>query len=296
MRKHKLILNPWAGRGAGGRIRAALLGHLAAHGLYADLDVTEGPRDAIRLARHAADSHDVVVAVGGDGTVHEVVNGLAQAANGGVTAPLGVIPIGTGDDFAYMIGLARNGVEEAVTRLAQGTPRLVDLGRVNDEYFDNEVGVAFSGQANIESRKISAPLGPLVYLIAVFRCLMGYPLPHLRIAWEGGSVERDILLASIANGQRTGGQFWIAPQADIEDGVFDLVFANAIGRLEILRLLPKVMKGTHIYEPPVSVVRSSWVTIDAPGGIPVHADGELLYSHVKHLDFELLPKKLRVIV
>ena len=295
MRKHKLILNPWAGRGAGGRIRAALLSHLAAHGLHADLDVTEGPRDAIRLARRAADSHDVVVAVGGDGTVHEVVNGLALAANGGETATLGIIPIGTGDDFAHMVGLARHSVEKAVTRLAQGTPRLVDLGRVNDEYFDNEVGVGFSGQANLESRKISAPLGPLVYLVAVFRCLIGYPLPHMRIAWEGGSVERDILLASIANGQRTGGQFLIAPGADIQDGQFELVFADAIGRLEILRLLPKVMKGTHVHEPPVTVVRSPWVTIDAPGGVPVHADGELLYTHVKRLEFELLPKKLRVI-
>lgn len=296
MPKHLLILNPWAGRGAGGRIRQTVEAEIARHGLQCDYVVTEGPRDAVRLALAGADSHDVVIAMGGDGTVHEVVNGLAQAANGGATRPLGVIPVGTGDDFAYMMGIARHSVETAVARLAQGAPRQVDLGRVNDEYFDNEVGVAFVGQANIESRKIKAPLGPLVYLIAVFRCLVGYPLPHMKVAWAGGQVDRQMLMASIANGRRTGGAFWIAPHADIEDGLFDLVLAEAMGRLEILRLLPKVMQGTHIHEQPVTVVRSPWVTIDAPDGIPVHADGELIYTEVKHLEFEILPKKLTVLV
>lgn len=295
MRKHKFILNPWAGRGAGHRIRNTVLATIAKHGLHHDINVTEGPRDAIRLARAAADSYDVVVAVGGDGTVHEVVNGLAQAANGQPTAALGVVPIGTGDDFAYSVGITRHNVETSIDRIATGQPRLVDLGRVNDEYFDNEVGVGFVGQANMESKKITAPLGPLVYLIAVFRTLVGYPLPHMRITWQGGEINRQLLMASIANGRRTGGAFWIAPQADIEDGQFDIIIAESLGRLEIVKLLPKVMKGTHIHEKPVTVVRSPWVVIEAPGGVPVHADGELLYTDVKRLEFEIFPKRLTVI-
>src|SRR3954452_6716211 len=120
MGKHKVILNPAAGRGAGARLQPKVMAALAKHGIECDVALTQGPRDAIQLARDACNTHDVVIAVGGDGTVHEVVNGLMQAANGGVTIPLGIIPVGTGDDLANSLGLAHLSPTAAVARLSQG--------------------------------------------------------------------------------------------------------------------------------------------------------------------------------
>lgn len=295
MRKHKLIVNPWAGRGAGERVKNKVLAAAADNGLHYDVEQTEGPRHAERLARAASEDYDVIVAVGGDGTVHEVVNGLAVAADGGVTRHLGIIPIGSGDDFAFSLGLGRHNVREAVKRIAHGEPRRVDMARINDEYFANEVGCAFEARVTIESRKITAPIGPALYLIAIFRSLTRYPLPRLRVAWEGDTVERDMLLVSTANGRRAGGGFLIAPHASVDDGLLDLTFADAIGRAEIVRLLPKVMNGTHVAERPVHTARTPWVTVESDTPFPVHADGEVVYTETRRLELAVLLKMLSVL-
>ncbi len=296
MGKHKLILNPAAGRGQGARIQAKVMAALAAHSLDCDVALTQKPGDAVTLARDACDTHEVVVAVGGDGTIHEIVNGLMQAANGGVTTPLGIIPVGTGDDLANSLGLAHDSVDAAVARLARGQPRLIDVGRVNDEYFDNEVAVAFSAQTLIESKKITAPLGPLLYFMAIFRTLVSYNQPRLQVRWEGGEMDRDMLLVAVGNGRTTGGGIKIAPIADLQDGLFDITIADKLSRLGILQLLPKVMVGKHVGEKPVTVARSPWVTIDSPGGFPLHADGELLGASLTHAEIEILPRRLNVLV
>ncbi|MFN8482195.1 MAG: diacylglycerol kinase family protein [Anaerolineae bacterium] len=296
MPKHMLIVNPWAGRGAGLRDRPRIEAAMAQYGLDYDLVLTAGPGDGIELARQAADSYDVVVAVGGDGTVQEVANGLMQASGGQRTSPLGVIPIGSGDDFTYALGFKRGAVEEAVARLAGGRQRVVDVGRVNGRYFVNEVAVGFAAQAALEAKTVKLPVGQFVYLVGLGRAMVKYPSPRIRMRWAGGEVSDRLLMASIANGRRTGGGFLIAPTSDIADGVFDLVYAGALSRFHVVRLLPKVARGTHLSDPSVRLQLTPWVTIEAPSGMPVHVDGEILGTNVPRLDIEIVPGGATVIV
>ena len=296
MRKLVFIVNPWAGRGKGAKVKQAVQVAAAECGVGYDLQMTEAPGHATTLAQRAVDSHDVIVAVGGDGTVHEIVNGLMRVSDGQPTLPLGIVPIGSGDDFAYNLGLTRHNVPAAMQRIIEGHTRAVDIARVNDRYYDNELGIAFEAAATVESQAIKAPLGPAVYLLGVLRALLRYSLPHLTIRWQGGEADRRLLLASVANGRRTGGAFLMAPRAHVDDGLLDLTFGEALNRLEIVRLLPKVLNGTHLGEKPVTAVQTSWVTIDSPQPFPVHADGEVLYRACQHLDIEALPGRLRVLV
>ncbi len=295
MPKFIIILNPWAGRGAGRRDKARIEAALAEHGLTYDLALTDRPGDATEIARRAADTHDVIVAAGGDGTVQEVVNGLMQAAGGARPPTLGIVPIGSGDDFTYALGFKRHAVEEAVKRLAENRQRAVDVGRVNGRYFVNEVAVGFAALATIESQKVKLALGQFVYLVGLSRAMIKYPSPRMHLRWEGGEVQDNLLMASIANGRRTGGQFLIAPTSNIADGLFDLVFAGALSRLRIGRLLPKVARGTHLSDAAVMLRRTPWVTIEAPSGIPVHADGEILGVDIQRLDIEILAGGVTVI-
>lgn len=293
--RYLFILNPWAGRGTGAKVIQRVMQAATAQGLDYRVTLTARPRHAMELAHEAADGYDVVVAVGGDGTVHEVVNGLLAASSGEVTRPLGIVPIGSGDDFANHLRLPAHSIEKCVARIAQGEPRRVDIGRVNGEYFANEVGLAFEAYVTAESRKVTAPVGPLIYLIAIFRSLGSYSLPRLRLRWEGGEVEREMLMVSVANGHRAGGGMLFAPDADARDGLFDVVMADAMGRGEILRLLPKVYQGKHISEEPVTVVRTPWLTVDSNKPLPVQADGEILALDMRHLEFELLPLRVPVL-
>lgn len=294
MSRYLFILNPWAGRGTGAKVIQRVMTAATTQGLDYHVMLTARPRHATELARAAADSYDAVVAVGGDGTVHEVVNGLLAASGGGVTRPLGIVPIGSGDDFANHLRLPAHSIERCVERIAQGTPQPVDVGRVNGEYFTNEVGLAFEAYVTAESRKVTAPVGPLIYLIAIFRSLGAYALPRLRLSWEGGGMERDTLMVSVANGHRAGGGMLFAPDADCRDGLFDVVIADAMGRGEILRLLPKVYQGKHIGEDPVTVVRTPWLTVESSQPLPAQADGEILALDLRHLEFELLPLRVPV--
>ena len=128
------------------------------------------------------------------------------------------------------------------------------------------------------------------------RAMVKYPSPRIRMRWAGGEVSDRLLMASIANGRRTGGQFLIAPTSDIADGVFDLVYAGALSRFHVLRLLPKVARGTHLADPSVMLKLTPWVTIEAPAGMPVHVDGEILGTYVERLDIEIVPGGVNVIV
>ena len=293
-----MILNPYAGNWTGARrahdIRSALL----AAGVKHDLVLTERPGHAVELARRAHDEgYDAVVAVGGDGTVNEVVNGLARAAQvdkPGIVGTLGIIPIGTGNDFAEMSGIPLNLVE-ASRRLALGQTRLIDIGRVNDRFFSNECGVGFEAQVAIEAQRLKRLRRFLVYLVAVFRALFRYRQPTMTVKWDSGEVTQRILMVSAGNGRRAGGGFYLTPEAKFDDGLLDYMYADALSRPEILRLLPKAMKGTHIYDPAAHLGRTTRLTVTSTVPVPVHCDGEILTAEARQVDVEVLPARLRLI-
>lgn len=290
----KLIANPIAGRGRGRKVLPAAEEALRHQGLQFKTEVTSRPLEAMEIARRAAEEGcELVVALGGDGTSHEVANGLLSSGNSEVA--LGMIPIGTGNDFADMFDTPTD-LAQVALRIREGKTRLIDVGRINDRYFVNIVGVGFDALVSIQALKIQHVLrGFPLYLAAVFITLKEYQIPHITVEFDGERLSMPMTMINVANGKREGGGFLIAPDAQNDDGIFDICLARGLGRLGILRLLPEVIKGTHVDKEPVTMAKAKRVVLDSPDPLPVHADGEIIYTEAHHLEIEIIPRRLRVI-
>lgn len=252
-----------------------------------------GPGDVqAKLQAAMAEKPPVVIAAGGDGTVHEAVNGWMKAGGG---VPLGVVPVGTGNDFAKMLEASPDW-REACWRIVRRQTRRVDVGRCNDFYFANSLGIGFDAQVALEANKIHWIRGNAVYGIALAKILLlHHSRPQVRIFHDGETLDTDITLLTINNGKVEGGAFVMAPDAEIDDGLFDVVVARGMGRIGILGLLPQVLKGQHMSNPKVLKFQTNKLTVQAVTPLPIHADGELTYSGAMNLEIEVLARKLEVI-
>ncbi|MFQ6014853.1 MAG: diacylglycerol/lipid kinase family protein [Anaerolineae bacterium] len=297
MEKIKLVINPYAGRGAGEKLAPEIQRVLQEAGVAYDPVHTTGPGEMTELVRQAKeDGYEVVAIVGGDGSVFEALNGLMAAGGDDVVGTLAIIPIGTGNDFIKMLDLPADW-RQACHRLAKGRPRLVDVGRCNDYYFANVVGIGFDTLVAIEASKIKRLRGTAIYVVALFRTLLlTYATPYVKVVFDGQTVEQSITMIAVANGRCYGGTFWIAPEAEVDDGLFDLLLSRGLSRLGILYLVPHVMRGTHIDKEPVTMAKARKVVITSEEPLPVLADGEILYTNAHRLEMELFPKHLRVLV
>ncbi len=307
--KYKVIVNPLSGRGNGARMIGPIRRMLDIARVHYDLVETEGPRHAIELARQAIlDGWDTIVAVGGDGTAHEALQGLVQASQlrgtwqtGQPIGNLALVPIGTGNDYAWRLGLPRNDLETAVRILLSGQRRVVDVGQVSDEtgrsaFFLNHLGAGFEAATLIESLKLRRLRGFLLYLGAVLRVIPRYSRGwEMTIHHNGTSDSRPLILASVANGGRTGGGFMMAPDARLDDGQLDLVCGQTPNAAVTLWLLPHVIRGTHLSKKRyVSAARLPELVLEAPNGVPVHLDGEVFCESAHRLQIQVLPRRLRV--
>jgi YegS/Rv2252/BmrU family lipid kinase len=283
------IVNPTAGRGRGAALAAGLPARCERHGIAADVRATSAPREAIRLAREAAKAGArLVVAVGGDGTAHEVVNGLA-----GTDTVFGLVPLGSGNDLALALGLPDD-PDAALGVLAHGRDARIDLGRFDDGWFANSLGLGFEAQVTIESRKIPVLRGFAIYLAAVVKALAGLRCPRLELSVDGESHDGRRLLVCVGNGPRVGGGFLLTPEARNDDGVLDLCLVDAMGRLRVLQTLPKAISGTHTTNPRITMLRGRRIEIRSPDGFPFHADGEVYATDRRQLTLELHPGSLAV--
>lgn len=295
----KIILNPIAGRGYGARVEPELRRLMEAQGIKFDLVRTSSPWHAAELAERAArDGFEIIVAAGGDGTTHEVVNGLMAASQGGVAGTLGVIPVGSGSDFANTVGIPPD-LQGACRRLAHGQARIVDVCRVAvDEqpprYFDNTVNVGFGGIVTREARKVKWLRGMALYLPIVVKTVFLSQSPRLTIEYAGQELTLPALMVCVANGPREGGGFFCTPHAQPDDGLFDVCIVRAVGRLAMLGLIPHFMNGTHVDREPVTMARTKQVTISSPDNLIAHADGEMLCTDAHRLVFDILPQRLQV--
>jgi YegS/Rv2252/BmrU family lipid kinase len=293
MRNVVLVVNPCAGRGSGARLAPEVVRELRRLGVDAEMRLTARPRHAIELvaAAVAAGASEVLVA-GGDGTIFEAVNGMLGA--GPNRSTLGIVPIGTGNDFVKMLGLTDWRV--ACARIAAGQTRQVDVGRCGSHYFANGVGVGFDAQVAHFANGISWLSGTPVYALALLKVLtFDYRRPQLRIEHDAGTLEQRVTLVAIANGRCYGGAFHVAPNAALDDGLLELVVAEGLSRTRVLGLLPRVLKGTHLDHPAVTALRTRKVSIASTTPLVVHADGEILDLAATAVDVELLPGALRVL-
>jgi diacylglycerol kinase (ATP) len=298
----KVIINPVAGASSTRRKWPRISRLLKRIGLSFDYEYTEGVGHAIELARAAAsDGYRYLVAVGGDGTINEVANGILYSADASSMA-LGVISTGTGSDFARSMGLPRHYVN-ACSALTHGRKALIDVGLVEfqhkgqtqQRYFVNAAGVGFDAaivQATERLPKFFGGTAP--YVFGLLRTLIGYRNKSV-VVRVGDKVEKTrVVTVAVANGSYLGGGMYVAPDASLNDYLFDVMIVRDMGKFELLRAFPRVYKGTHVTHPKVVMGKAAEVTVESPDGILVQADGELLGEGP--VSFRLIPAALSVMV
>ncbi|MGA9851484.1 MAG: diacylglycerol kinase family protein [Gammaproteobacteria bacterium] len=288
-----LIINPAAGRGAGRTLGPAIVNCLADSGITTQVFHSRAAGDiTFQVKRQLALHPDVIIIAGGDGSVHEAVNGWMQAGGG---APLAIIPAGTGNDFTKML-TSGSDWREACRRIAHGSTQHVDVGRCNDFYFVNSLGIGFDAQVAMTAGRVQWLRGNLIYAVALLKTLMfNHQIPLVRVSHDDAVLEMPITLIAVNNGCVEGGAFVLAPDAEINDGLFDVVVARSLSRLGILALVPRVLRGTHVHHQAVTTFRTAKLLIESETGLPVHADGEIRYTEAKRLDIEILPQRLTIL-
>ena len=303
-----VIVNPLCVRERG---VAALARALESAGFAPELALTSGRGDA---TRRAADprrpSTTPVVVVGGDGTLHEVVAGLAAVTgDGSVLAPLLVIPRGTGNDLAHNAGAPRS-MHAAVAALQRGRTRRLDLGRVRmqtssgtrEQRFHNVFGLGFEAMVNriAGARRRRLP-GALHYLPAVVRALPALDPRQLVVRWtqpDGSErrLEGAFPVVTVGNGARCGGSFHLTPEARLDDGQLDLLVVDPLSAWKLLWLLPRAIMGSHRHHPSVHLARCRSLRIEAAAAVAVHCDGEVVEQPVHALEIEIEPRRLQLLV
>jgi diacylglycerol kinase (ATP) len=292
-----LFVNPTAGRGRAGRRLSRIAALLEQAGIEFEPYQSQTVGDLEDQVRSQVNrGTDRIVVVGGDGSVHEAVNGIMGADN---PARLGVIPSGTGNDFAKACHIALDW-EHATQLLAErikvdATSRCIDIGRMNERYFANGAGIGFDAKVTRVARSYRWPIGDLVYLFAIFRCLVdGVATPDVTITSDELTTHGPITLASISNGAWVGGMFHIAPMADNSDGKLELLIADPVSRMRILSLLPKIISGKHLGESEVRHASVCRVTIECSADVPSHLDGEV-GAPASQFVIEILPAALNLL-
>ncbi len=293
--KIKLILNPICNHGRSLQSASDLRPLLAGH--TAEWSGTEYPGHAIELARRAGEEgFDFVLALGGDGTVHEVVNGLMQVPAGQRPA-LGLIPLGSGNDFAHILSIpADPGL--ALKSALEGTAHPLDIASVQDEngrleYFNNTIGIGFDAIVNIYTRRITRIHGFMMYFVALMQTIFrSFDTIDLHVETDQETWDLDTLLLALGNGPREGGGFLVTPEAKYDDGILHYVTIHKISRLMMLRLVPEVMKGTHGRFKMVRMGTCRHMSISGQGPLYVHCDGEVYAgfgTDIRRLVIQILP-------
>ena len=301
-RKVKLILNPIADMGRAWKVAGDLRPIVAEYG-NADWSGTVYPGHASELARQAGEAgYDMVVAVGGDGTVHEVINGLMQTP-ARKRPILGVVPVGSGNDFAHMAGISLE-PSAALWNALRGEPKTIDIGLLEDEhgrteYFDNTLGIGFDAVVTIRSHKLPVVRGFLMYLTAVIQTIMlNFDPMGLHVETDEETWDLPTLMLTLCNGPREGGGFLVAPEAQPDDGLLHYATIRKVSRLMMFRLIPEVMNGTHGRFKQVRMGTCKKLTLTSDRPLYIHVDGEV-YSgfgtNIRRLSVEVIPNALKVV-
>ena len=301
--KVKLIVNPSADLGRAWRWASDLHPVVEEFG-GADWSGTVYPTHATELARQAAEEgHELVIAVGGDGATHEVINGLIQVPPDR-RPRLGLVPLGSGNDFAFAMGMNKIPIL-ALRQVLTGKPRRVDVGLLRDnlghtEYFNNTLGIGFDATVTIRSRNLPFVRGFMMYLLAVLQTIaLNHDPMRLQVSSDQETWEDVMLMFVICNGAREGGGFTVAPDARLDDGIFHYAAVQRVSRLMMLRLVPEVMRGTHGRFRQVRMGQFQKISITSDRPLYIHTDGEIYAGFgmdLRQLTVENIPGALEIMV
>lgn len=286
----KVIYNPTAGRGKARRWVRDVEELLRARGARADCEATTGPDDLVRIAAESSRAgYDRVVVMGGDGTLNLAVREFDLEKG-----TLALIPTGSGDDFARVIGIPRT-IREACENVVSGVVREVDVALANNLRYLGVAGLGFDSEvADYANRNVKFLRGSAVYLYAILRVLPRFTPRLVSIRSDNGTREQPIMFAAIGNTRQYGGGIKITPDAIVDDGLLDLCIVHETTRVQLLKTLPLAYSGAHVKSPFVEIGRGREFHFASDRSMAVYADGEPLTR--TPVSFSICPQKLRVVV
>jgi YegS/Rv2252/BmrU family lipid kinase len=291
------VLNPAAGRGAAARALDPVAREFHHQGWSVEVERTEGPGHGAALAARAVQAGaQRIVAVGGDGTVHDVANGLLRCQGGGDVA-LGVVPIGSGNDFAKLAGVYRHSPVRAVRRLVTAQTARFDAGLVCGEYFVNSVGFGFGPEVVRVRNGMPGLSGFASYFVPVLRAFARYRPPRFEVRARGFAETGYMMMMEVCNGTTAGGSYRVAPDAQPGDGRLDVCLVRRVSLLRFLMAVPRVMRGTHATMREVALFQTREVAIRSlDGPLLLHLDGELREPDARECTVRVAPGRLKVMV
>jgi diacylglycerol kinase (ATP) len=299
MRPYLAIINPAAGGGRCGKLSQCALNGIRDKGIPVDVVSTREPAEAMRLARDGyARGYRRFVAVGGDGTSYEIVNGLFPHGGGEERVALGFLPLGTGNSF--LRDFSNQGVAHATAAIVAGRSRPCDVIRLAHRegtlYYLNLVSVGFTAQAGELTNRRFKRLGEAGYLMAILICWMNlqFPVFPLRLDNAAELDRRPCTYLTFSNSRFTGGKLMIAPQADTADGLLEVTRVGVLGRGDFARTFPKIFTGRHMEHPAISRAAARRVDFQLPRPVEIMVDGEVMRCHPESI--EVLPSALDVMV
>lgn len=288
--KHKFIINPVAGKNNINKLIGMIDELCQTYDLDYDINMTDGMGDAKKLARSFALQGEecVIYSVGGDGTLNEVINGMVQT-----DAILGVIPTGSGNDFFRMLS---NSKENVIDRTLNGTIDHINLGKVNNNYFVNIASIGYDAQvaANVYLMKQKKIIpNKMIYLAGILYTLLSFESPDVKIFLNDMTLEQQITLLAICNGQYYGNGVPISPNANYSDNLFNICLADKISKAKIPFLLADVLKGDHEKYDFVHTYQTDYIKVESKKPLNCNIDGEIIVSD--NFEFGIVQGKMRVL-
>lgn len=285
----KLIINPAAGRGKAFKLSEKVILEFEKRGSDFEYEYTTNPRHAVDISREASTKFQKVIAFGGDGTVNEVGEGLV-----GSDAIFGVIPLGSGNDFANEIGMPAK-ISDAVDIILSDDFHTIDIIKVNDRVSLNTAGVGFNGTVSEVVKSIRYLKGKSAYIWGVVKTAVMYKSIPLKISLNGRVIEEKIFMVSICNSKSEGGGFIVAPDAKNNDGLFDVTIIRHIGYMKLLLNLNKVLTGNINKVEEVDTYTGESIIIESEFPMPVHVDGEVIALNAHKVEASILKSALKVV-
>lgn len=292
MKRARIIYNPTSGREIFKRHLAEVLQTLEAAGYEASCHATSEAGDATNAARIAVErKYDLVVAAGGDGTINEVVNGLAEQS---YRPKLGIIPVGTTNDFARALHIPRD-IEEAARIIAIGDTIPVDIGRMNERYFINIAGGGRITELTYEvPSKLKTMLGQLAYYLKGMEMLPSIKASDVSIEYDGKLFEGEVMLFLVGLTNSVGGLEKLAPDSSINDGLFTLLIVKKTNLADLIRIATLALRGEHINDQSVIYTKANHIKVNSNETVQLNLDGE--FGGLLPAEFSNLYRHLEVFV
>lgn len=265
-----LVINPVSGQGKGATIGTYVAGFLNQKSI--DYTIVTG-NSSVALTDHLATfieknpNCDGVIAVGGDGLLHIILQKVVPAQ-----IPFTIIPAGTGNDFVRTLGWDLENIDQQLQRVTTTPPASIDLGLVDGEWFGAILSTGFDSVVNEKANTMQWPKGPMKYNAAIAIELPRFKPRHYEITLDDRTISTEAMLIAVSNGRSYGGGMLVCPNASITDGNFDVMVLHPVSKIEFLKVFPKVFAGTHVTHPAVEILRSKTVKIESKA--VAYADGE----------------------